>query len=90
MNRLVGFIQFLGLPLREVTDGLFDFIHQEQAQSETTSGLIAHGGCLHDFSILLANGMKHNYDWTTLTSIVYEFSSIIDIRDPVYIHCVKT
>ena len=53
-------IKSLGLPLREVMNALVDF-HPEQVQSETTIHvIIAHGGYLHNFPILLANCMKHS------------------------------
>ena len=45
-----------------------------QAQSETV--IIAHGGYLHDFPIL-ANCMKHNYDWTPLEG--YMFVEIMQV-----------
>ena len=35
-----------------------------RVQSETI--IIAYGGYLFDFPILLVNCMKHNYDWTSL------------------------
>ena len=43
-------------------DGLVRFLHREQARSETLPFIIAHGGYLHDFPILLASCMKHNCD----------------------------
>ena len=42
--------------------GLTEFLHREQAQSETIPVIIAHGGYSHDFPILLASCMKHNWD----------------------------
>ena len=41
---------------------LVEVLHREQAQSETIPIIIAHGGYLHDFPILLASCMKHNCD----------------------------
>ena len=62
-------IKSLGLPFREVMDGLIAFL---QVQSiESTPIIIAHGGYLHDFPILLANRMKHNYDWTLLEGSMF-------------------
>ena len=55
-------IRFRGLPFGEVMAGLTEFIHREQAQSETIPVIIAHGGYSHDFPILLASCMKHSWD----------------------------
>ena len=55
-------LQTVGLPFRDVMNGLVEFLHREQAQSETIPIIIAHGGYLHDFPILLASCMKHNCD----------------------------
>ena len=52
----------LGLTFREVMDGLVEVLHREQAWGETPPIIIAHGGYLHDFPILLASCMKHNCD----------------------------
>ena len=43
-------------------DRLVEFLHREQARGETLAIIIAHGGYLHDFPILLASCMKHNCD----------------------------
>ena len=43
-------------------DGLVAFLHREQERGETLPFIIAHGGYLHDFPILLASCMKHNCD----------------------------
>ena len=53
-------IKSLGVPFRTVMEGLVEFLQHEQAQSDTVPVIIAHGGYLHDFSILLASCMKHN------------------------------
>ena len=55
-------IKTLGLPFREVMDGLVEFLHRKQARGETLPLIIAHGGYLHDIPILLASCMKHNCD----------------------------
>ena len=55
-------IKSLGLPFGEVMAGLTEFLHGEQAQSETILVIIAHGGYSHDFPIPLASCMKHNWD----------------------------
>ena len=61
-----------GVPFRNVMNGLVEFLQHEQAHSETVTIIIAHGGYLHDFPILLANCMKHNYDdHTVLTELMY-------------------
>ena len=46
-------IKSLGLPFEEVMAGLTEFLHHEQAPSETIRVIIAHRGYLHDFPILL-------------------------------------
>ena len=43
-------------------NGLVEFLHREQVRGETLPFIIAHGGYLHDFPILLASCMKHNCD----------------------------
>ena len=53
-------IKSLGVPFRTVMDGLVEVLQHEQ--SETPTIIIAHGGYLHDFPILLASCMKHNFD----------------------------
>ena len=55
-------IRALVLPFIEVTDGLVEFLHREQARGDTLPIIIAHGGYLHDFPILLASCMKHHCD----------------------------
>ena len=52
----------VNLPFREVVARLVEFPHHAQAQSETIPVIIAHGGHLHNFSVLLASCMKHNWD----------------------------
>ena len=64
-------IKSLGLPFREVMDGLVEFFHRQQAQNETIPVIIAHGGYLHDFPILLANCIKHDYDITSLAEYTF-------------------
>ena len=46
-------------------DGLVEYLQREQGQSEAMPIIISHGGYLHDFPILLAYCMKHNYDHLT-------------------------
>ena len=58
------------VPLRKVMDGLVEFIQCEQ--THTPSINIAHGGYAHDFPILLASCMKHNYtNYTDLAELMY-------------------
>ena len=82
-------IKSLGLPFREVMGGLVDFLHHEQVQSETTIlVIIAHRGYSHDFLILVANCMKHDYAFhlTALEecmSLACVFFRMGDTRDPV-------
>ena len=43
-------IKSLGVPFRDVMNGLVEFLQHEQAQSETPiPNVIAHGGYLHTF-----------------------------------------
>ena len=59
-----------GVPFRNVMDGLVEFIRCERTY--TPSIIIAHGGYTHDFPMLLASCMKHNYnDYTVLAELVY-------------------
>ena len=74
VQQLTGMtIKSRGLPFREVMDGLVEFLHREQVQSETIPVIIEHGGYLHDFPSLLANCMKHDYDFhlTALAQCMY-------------------
>ena len=65
-------IKTLGLSFREVMGGLVEFLHCEQEQCETTLPIIiAHGGYLHNFPILLASCMKHNWDRFGILTRVY-------------------
>ena len=50
-------IKSLGLPFRDVLDGLVEFLH-----CETIPIIIAHEGYLHDFPIQLASCMKYDCD----------------------------
>ena len=40
---------------------LIEFIHNEQLHNKTDPIIIAHDGLLHDFPILFANCMKHDF-----------------------------
>ena len=65
-------IKSIGLSFRVVMDALVVFLYCEQAQGETIHIIIAHGGFLDDFPILLANCIKHNYsDYTIVTECTY-------------------
>ena len=50
-------INTLGVPFRNMMDGLVEFLRREQAQSEIVPVIIAHWGYLHDFQILLPSCM---------------------------------
>ena len=53
-------------------NGLVEFLHNEQLQSETDPIIIAHGGYLHDFPILLTSCMKYNFhDFRILTECMF-------------------
>ena len=62
VNGHLQMIKSLGFPFREVMDGLVEFRHPGQAQFERILIIIAHGGYLHDFPILLTSCMKYNCD----------------------------
>ena len=50
-------------------DGLVEFIRREATEPPI---IITHGGYVHDFPILLASCMKHNYiDHAVLVELVY-------------------
>ena len=52
----------IGCGFNDSTTALVEFIHNEQLRSATDPIIIAHGGHLHDFPILLANCMKYNFN----------------------------
>ena len=56
-------------PFNVVMDDLIDFINQESIDEQPT--IIAHGGHLSDFPLLLANCMKATYDCTRLAMYRY-------------------
>ena len=65
-------IETHGVPFRDVMDGLVAFTQREATEP---ASIIAHGGYAHDFPILLARCMKHNYsDYAVLTELVYVYS----------------
>ena len=65
-------LQTYGLSFRDVMNGLVEFLHNEQLQSETDPIIIAHGGYLHDFPILLTSCMKYNFhDFGILTECMF-------------------
>ena len=56
------------VPFRDVMDGLVAFIRREAMEPAI---IIAHRGYVHDFPILLASCMKHNYsDFAVLAELV--------------------
>ena len=62
-------IRTIGLSFVDVMQGLVEFINQESDSLPPL--IIAHGGYLHDFPILLANCMKHNVDYTPLAMYTF-------------------
>ena len=62
-------------------DGLVEFIRREATELPI---IIAHGGYVHDFPILLASCMKHNYsDFAVLAELVY-VDSMQNLKDAGY------
>ena len=75
-------IETHGVPFRNAMDGLVEFIRCEQ--THTPSIIIAHGGYVHDFPILLASCMKHNSnDYTVLAELMY-VDSMQNLKDAGY------
>ena len=68
-------IEAHGVPFRDVMDGLVEFIRREATELPV---IIAHGCYVHDFPILLASCMKHNYNDYAACKI----SRILTIGDP--------
>ena len=67
----------IGCDLNNSMTALVEFIHNEQLQSATDSVIIAHGGYLHDFPILLANCMKYNFnDFGILNDSLHTFKDL--------------
>ena len=50
-------------------DGLVGFLQTQSIGSAPI--IVADGGYIHDFPILLANCLKHNYDWTQLEGCMF-------------------
>ena len=74
-------IETHGVPFRDVMDGLVAFIRREATRPAI---IIAHGGYVHDFPILLASCMKHNYsDFAVLGELVY-VDSMQNLNDAGY------
>ena len=62
-------IETHGVPFRDVMDRLVAFTRREATEPAI---IIAHGGHVHDFPILLANCINHNYsDFAVLAELVY-------------------
>ena len=62
-------------------DGLVEFIRHEATEPPT---IIAHGSYAHDFPILLASCMKHNYnDFAVPAELVY-VDSMQNLKDAGY------
>ena len=71
-------IETHGVPFRNVMDRLVEFIRREATELPI---IIAHGGYVHDFPILLARCMKHNYnDYPVLAELMY-VDSMQNLKD---------
>ena len=74
-------IETHGVPFRDVMDGLIAFIRCEATELAI---IIAHGGYVHDFPIILASRMKHNYsEFAVLAKLVY-IDSMQNLKDAGY------
>ena len=74
-------IETHGVPFRDVMDGLVAFIRREATEPAI---IMAHGGYVHDFPILLVSCMKHNYsDFAVLAELVY-VGSMQNLKDAGY------
>ena len=74
-------IETHGVLLRGVMDGFVAFIRREATEPAI---IITHGGYVHDFPILLASCMKHNYsDFAVLAELVY-VDSMQNLKDAGY------
>ena len=92
-----GTIETHGVPFRDVMDGLVAFIRREETEPaiiwgsiDVMDGLVAQrgegggGGYVHDFSILHASCMKHDYsDFAVLAELVY-VDSMQNLKDVGY------
>ena len=83
-------IETHGVPFRDVMDGLVALIRREAMEPAI---IIAHGGYVHDFPIILASCMKHHYsDFAVLAELVYidsKTSKMLAIGDPNWMLYVK-
>ena len=67
-----------GVPFRDVMDGHVAFIRSEATEPAI---IIAHRGYVHDFPILIASYMKHNYsNFGVLAELVY-VDSMQNLKD---------
>ena len=74
-------IETHGVPFRDVMDGPVEFIRREATEPPI---IIALGGYVHDFPIILASCMKHNYnDFAVLAELVY-IASMQNLKDAGY------
>ena len=74
-------IESHGVPFTDVVDGLVEFIRHKATEPPT---IIAHGSYAHDFPILLASCMKHNYnDFAVPAELVY-VDSMQNLKDAGY------
>ena len=64
----------IGCGFNDSMTALVEFMHNEQLQNATDSIIIAHGGYLHDFTILLANCVKYDFnDFRILKDCLFIF-----------------
>ena len=59
-------LQDIGLPFPIAFREMVKFIGNESDDDDESPIIIAHGGVLHDFPILLTNCMRHNVDYSML------------------------
>ena len=66
-------------------DALIEFLNYEQVQSETIPVIMAHGGFLNDFLILLATCVKHSYDNYSLLENCTYVDRMLKFRNAGYV-----
>ena len=70
-----------GVPFRNVMDGLVEFIRRE---ATTPSIILAHGGYVHGFPILLASCMKHIYNDFAVLAELMQVDNMQNLKDDGY------
>ena len=74
-------IEAHGVPFRDVMDGLVEFIRCEATEPPI---IIAHGGYVHDFPILLASYTKHSYCHFSVPAEFVYVDSMQNLKDAGY------